>query len=394
MDKDIKNMDSIVEITKKISKDPRKDILNLCLGYYRSEENQDTGFSVINNLLTPTFDKSEIKLSVLGDISFRNNIVSLLRRYMLDSDHYMSAIQSLGGSGGLWLCFKTLYQSNLQTVWYSEPGWDNHGKIANNVGMRSKTYNYIINNIGQIESENILSDLEDISESDILVLHGCCHNPCGVDLDETSLKNIAKLSIRKKFYIVVDLAYWGIKNGLKEDLYILSVLSKYLDQFYVVISLSKNTGLYNERLGALILFSKNKNRLSIFENNIKSVIRTTYSMPPSLIAQCVAKVFNNKDLFNKWNKELINLSNTLKLRRRELINKLKELNIEYVLKIKNNSGMFMNFNLYKDEIELLAEKHGIYILYNGRASIASLQLKDIDRLVYAISDCIRDRNFN
>lgn len=95
-------------------------------------------------------------------------------------------------------------------------------------------------------------------------------------------------------------------------------------------------------MGALILFSKNKNRLSIFENNIKSVIRTTYFIPPSLIAQCVAKVFNNKDLFNKWNKELINLSNTLKLRRRELINKLKELNIEYVIE---NKKQF--WNVYK-----------------------------------------------
>lgn len=377
-------LDSIAEIASLIAKDNRENIMNLCLGYFESEINKTTGFTVLNSPNASIIDEENIDFSILGENTFRREIASLLS-IQTSNQYYQSVVQTIGASGGIWLIFSILKRfEQCRRVWFSSPTWGNHIEIAKNTNLDFSYYHYSLNENGELDFELMLKSISRMESGDILLIQGCCHNPLGVDLSLEQWEIVAILAKDKKVSVVVDFAYMGLANGIEQDKNVLLPLYKHLDYFFVVNSFSKSLGLYGERLGTLTCFAKDNKIVEGFEIYAKQIVRSTYSMPPQNIAKKVAKVIGSKTLATIWYEELTQLSNSLHLRKKVLLEALFEVGLDKLVTNQNSNGMFINLNLTTLEISELAKKYAIYILTNGRLSLACLQLVDISRLVEAL----------
>lgn len=378
-------LDPIAAITQKIEADPRTNLINLCFGYYQSEGDRTTGFTVLNDVNLSAAEEKKVELSITGIQPFRTAIAAMLMQGT-SIKHNAVVIQTIGASGGLWLNFKLLFKPDRQqTIWFSEPGWGNHHEIARNANFASASYRYETDSEGALNFNALINDLNEVNADDIIIIQGCCHNPTGIDLSHEQLKVLANLVAKKHASLIIDFAYFGLHQGVQRDREIVVTVSEILDEFYVVNSFSKNLGLYNERLGALSCFSRCPWRLTHLENQAKRIVRATFSMPPVAQARKVAVMLNDAKLRGKWYQEINSLSYTLCQRRNRLTQELAAAGLSYLIRNPHSHGMFINLDISVDNIFQLAKKSGIYLLPNGRISIASLQLNEIDLLVAALS---------
>ncbi|MCC8368360.1 aminotransferase class I/II-fold pyridoxal phosphate-dependent enzyme [Xenorhabdus sp. PB61.4] len=373
--------DPISIVSAQFLADSRPEKLNLCIGYFESEITKNTGFTVLGKTRK---NKSKVGFNILGEESFREAIKSLLKTQASQAYNF-SVVQTIGASGGLWLIF-TLFQrfTHSNRVWFSTPTWSNHLEIAKNTNLEISRYRYQLDNHGELEMDKLIQDISTIKCGDILVLQGCCHNPLGVDLDIKQWKELAKHVKHLGAHLVIDFAYFGLKNGIEKDKSIFLPLFNELEHFFVVNSFSKNMGLYGERIGALSFFSRSNKYREQFELLTKKIVRSTYSMPPQKLAQEISEVISSNDLSQLWHKEISVLRETLLKRKNSLLDVLKRYELFHIVTNPKSHGMFLNLNLTEEEINTLAKEFGIYILPNGRLSLASLQLKDINQLVEAI----------
>ena len=377
-------LDPIAEISSQIAKDTRANKMNLCLGYFESEINKTTGFTVLNSPDVSIQDEGNIDFSILGENTFRREIASLLS-FQTSNQHYQSVVQTIGASGGIWLIFSLLKRfEQCRRVWFSCPTWGNHIEIAKNTNLDFSYYHYSLDENGELDFDLMLKDISQIESGDILLIQGCCHNPLGVDLRIEQWEILAILAREKKVSVVVDFAYMGLAHGIEQDKNILLPLHKHLNYFFVVNSFSKSLGLYAERLGSLTCFARDQEVVKGFEIYAKRIVRSSYSMPPQNIAKKVAKVIGSYELSTIWYDELTQLSNSLYMRKRVLLEALCAVGLDNLVINQKSNGMFINLNLTTLEISELAEKYAIYILENGRLSLACLQLLDISRLVEAL----------
>ncbi|PHM64870.1 aromatic amino acid aminotransferase [Xenorhabdus stockiae] len=373
--------DPISIVSAKFMADSRPEKLNLCIGYFESEITKNTGFTVLEKNKK---NKSKVGFNILGEESFRDAIKSLLKT-QASQEYNLSVVQTIGASGGLWLIFTLLQRfTHSNRVWFSTPTWSNHLEIAKNTNLEISRYRYQLDNHGKLEMDKLIQDISTIKCGDILVLQGCCHNPLGVDLSITQWKKLAQYVKRLGAHLVIDFAYFGLSNGIEKDKSIFLPLFSELDNFFVVNSFSKNLGLYGERIGALSLFSRSNEYRENFEFLAKKIIRSTYSMPPQRIAKEIAEIISSNDLSQLWYKEIYTLRETLLKRKNSLLNVLKNHGLIHIVANPKSHGMFLNLNLTEQEVTTLAKEFGIYILPNGRLSLASLQLENINQLVEAI----------
>lgn len=383
-------LDPIAAVMQKIEADPRPDLINLCFGYYQSESDRTPGFSVLDEVNLSAFEARKVELSIAGIQPFRTAIATMLTQDT-SIKHDTMVLQTIGASGGLWLNFTLLLKpEQKQKIWFSNPGWGNHHDIARKAGFTSASYRYETDAEGALNFNAVLDDLAGVNADDIVVIQGCCHNPTGIDLSHEQLKILATLVAEKCAVLVIDFAYFGLHQGVQSDRQVVVTVSEILDEFYVVNSFSKNLGLYNERLGALTIFSRWPGRIIHLENEAKKIVRATFSMPPVMLARKTAVMLNDNRLREIWYQEIATLSATLDQRRKTLVQKLKSVGLKRIIQNPCSRGMFINLALSANDVTRIADESGIYLLPNGRVSIASLQLDEIDYLVSAIGRLYSD----
>lgn len=383
-------LDPISVMVSRVKSDQRSGTLDLSIGYYESEGEHHTGFSVLNDAKSTS---TGISLSILGLEQYRDAVKALITSEEISS-HALSTVQTIGASGGLWLAFLMLKrEGGAKRVWFSNPTWGNHLEIAKNTGLDVFRYQYDLTEDGNLNFSAIKESLDDLEKDDIVVVQGCCHNPCGIDFTMEQWNEFAKIAQRKSAYVVVDFAYFGLSKSFKEDKKVLIPLLNKLDNLFVVNSFSKSLGLYCERLGALSFFSRSKDEVRSFDMYAKNIVRSTYSMPPQLLAGKVANVISNIETFDKWINEIAVVRDTLHTRKEILIHALEARGLSQLVSNPKSNGMFLNLSLSTEEIEQLAVQFSVYILGNGRLSLASLQKKDIKKLVESISKVTAKREF-
>ncbi len=302
----------------------------------------------------------------------------------------VATIQALGGTGGLKVGADFL--KSLKTgakVLISDPSWENHRAIFSNAGFTVATYRYYDAATRSLDFAGMLADLNAAPAGTIVVLHACCHNPTGYDISPAQWDQVIAVVKAKNLVPFLDMAYQGFGYGLKEDG---AVIGKFVDAgllFFVATSFSKSFSLYGERVGALSVVCASKEEAARVLSQLKIVIRTNYSNPPTHGGAIVAAVLGNPELRAQWEAELGEMRVRIKAMRQKLVDGLKAAGVRQDMSfITSQIGMFSYSGLSKDQMVRLRNEFGVYGTDTGRMCVAALNSKNIDYVCASIAKVI------
>jgi aromatic-amino-acid transaminase len=299
----------------------------------------------------------------------------------------VATVQGLGGTGGLKIGADFLQRLNPNAkVLISDPSWENHRALFTNAGFQVDTYPYYDAAKKGINFDGMLAGLKAAAAGTVVVLHACCHNPTGYDITPEQWGQVVQAVKAAKLVPFLDMAYQGFGEGIAEDG---AVIGQFLDSgldFFVSTSFSKSFSLYGERVGALSVVCESKEEAARVLSQLKIVIRTNYSNPPTHGAQVVATVLNTPALRALWEEELAGMRVRIKEMRTLLVEKLKAAGIQQDMSfITQQKGMFSYSGLTKEQMQRLRSEFGIYGVDSGRICVAALNRKNIDAVVSAIA---------
>ncbi|MBU6954466.1 amino acid aminotransferase [Hahella sp. HN01] len=378
--------DPILSISVAFKEDPRPNKIDLGIGVYRNSEGQTPIMAAVREaqLVLANTQQSKSYVGLAGDEIFNKAMVDLLLQGT--KLHSRAAgVQTPGASGALRMLADLLKQARPDaTVWISSPSYVNHRPVMEAAGLTVKEYPYFIAETKAVDEAAMLAQVEQLGESDVLLLHGCCHNPTGADISLDAWKRIAELTNSKGFLPFVDIAYQGFGDGLMEDAAGLRILADSVEEMIIATSCSKNFGLYRERTGAAIVIGKTMEETMKARGRILEMARSTYTMPPDHGAAIVAMILNNPQLKETWLTELQDMNARIKRLREQLAMAFQAATgsdrFDY---FKRHKGMFSVTSLSDEKIAMLRQEHGVYLVGGGRLNVAGLRESDIDAVVKA-----------
>ena len=302
----------------------------------------------------------------------------------------VSTVQALGGTGGLKIGADFLKKLNPDAkVLISDPSWENHRALFTNAGFTVETYAYYDADKRGINFDGMLASLNAAHTGTIVVLHACCHNPTGYDLTAAQWDQVVDVVKNKNLVAFLDMAYQGFGAGIAEDG---AVIGKFVAaglQFFVSTSFSKSFSLYGERVGALSVVSASKEEAARVMSQLKIVIRTNYSNPPTHGGSVVAIVLNDPELRALWEKELGEMRVRIKQMRQALVDGLKAAGVQQDMSfITTQVGMFSYSGLNKDQMVRLRNEFGVYGTDTGRMCVAALNSQNIGHVCNSIAQVI------
>lgn len=388
--------DPILGLTEAFKKDQNPKKVNLGVGVYKDATGQTPVLASVKAAEERILlnEKSKDYLPIDGNPVYDRATVELLfgpDHPVLQAQRTVTA-QAPGGTGALRLAADfVLATIGKRTVWLSDPTWPNHPQVFNLAGLPTANYTYFDKATNGVNFEGMLNALKAIPEGDILVLHGCCHNPTGGDLLPAQWEAIGELVADRKLLPLVDFAYQGFANGLREDATGLDVLSAKCDNLLIASSYSKNFGLYNERVGALTLVAANAEQAATALTQIKRVARANYSNPPAHGGAIVATVLTDPDLRQQWEGEVAGMRDRINYMRMLFVETLHEKGVarDFTF-IAHQRGMFSFSGLNPDQVKALRDRFAIYIVGSGRISVAGMTDANMDYLCTAIAEVLAD----
>ena len=382
--------DPILGLTDAYKKDPRDNKVNLGVGVFKDEQGGTPILDSVKQaekILVET-EKSKGYLSISGNEEYGHHVQKLL---FGDSDIVSSGravtAQAPGGTGALRVGADFLTRhTTAKRVWISNPTWANHNAIFAAAGFEVAQYRYY-NDAGKaLDFEGMLEDLQQIPAGDVVLLHGCCHNPTGVDPTLEQWQQLATVAANKGWLPFFDFAYQGFAQGVDEDAAGLRAFVGQVDELIVSSSFSKNFGLYNERVGAFTLIAKTEEAATNAFSQIKVIIRANYSNPPAHGALVVTTVLNDPKLKAQWIDEVAMMRNRIKEMRELFVAKLAEKGAQQDFSfINQQNGMFSFSGLSKEQVELLKKDYGIYMVGSGRINVAGMTKANLDYLCESIA---------
>lgn len=382
--------DPILGLGETFKAETRSEKINLGIGVYKDANGQTPIVKAVKEAETRLLahEKTKNYLTIDGIADFNKQTQTLLfgdNAEVITSGRAKTA-QSLGGTGALRIAAEFIKrQTNAKNVWISTPTWPNHNAIFNAVGINIKEYRYYDKDTKSLDWDNMLADLSQAEAGDVVLLHGCCHNPTGIDPTAEQWQTLADLSAQKGWLPLFDFAYQGFANGLDEDAMGLRTFVKNHRELLVASSFSKNFGLYNERVGAFTLIADNAEVADNAFSQIKSIIRVLYSNPSSHGASAVATVLSDPKLKADWIEELAQMRNRIKAMRTKFVQTLKDKgakqNFDFII---SQNGMFSFSGLTAEQVDRLKDEFAIYAVRSGRINVAGITDENIDRLCESI----------
>jgi aromatic-amino-acid transaminase len=300
-------------------------------------------------------------------------------------------VQALGGTGALKLGadFIKHFSPASTQIWISDPSWENHRALFESAGFPVQTYRYYDAPTNDVNRGGMLEDLNALPSGSIVVLHACCHNPTGVDLNLDDWKNVLEVVKAKGHVPFLDMAYQGFGDGIAEDAFAVRLFAESGLEFFVSSSFSKSFSLYGERVGALSVVTASKDESTRVLSQVKRVIRTTYSNPPTHGATIVATVLNSAELRQMWETELGEMRQRIHGMRKQMVSLLAEYgaNRDFSF-VGRQVGMFSYSGLTVDQVARLKNDFGIYALDTGRIAVAALNQSNIHVVTKAIVEVL------
>lgn len=380
-------LDPILSLSVAYRSDPRIGKVDLGIGVYKNNLGETPIMLAVQQaqkqLLETQTTKSYVGLA--GCEEFNSSMVNLLLSGT-SAIGRVSAIQTPGASGALRMLGDLMKVANPETtVWLSNPSYVNHRPVMEAAGLKVKQYRYFSPQNKQVDVEAMLEDISSAGPNDVVLLHGCCHNPTGADVDFQVWKAITELSQKNGFLPFVDIAYQGFGDGLDEDAQGLRFMADNLEEMLITTSCSKNFGLYRERTGAAIVIGKNQTDVSNAKGKLLQLARATYTMPPDHGAALVKTILNSEAMTKVWKDELVSMRLRLVNLRWLLCNELRSVHSSQQFDfIESHKGMFTVLGFSQEQMSQLRDEYGIYGVGDGRINIAGLTEKDIPYVANAI----------
>ena len=382
--------DPILGISEAFKKDPRADKINLSVGVYKNEQGVTQILGCVKKaekiLLSEETTKSYLPICGMPEYGrcARELIFGKGSEYV-DGGKAVS-VHCPGGTGALRIGSDFLHQQNVATtVWISDPTWANHYQIAQAAGLKFERYPYYDRVNHCLAFDRMMDTLSQAKEGDVVLLHGCCHNPTGIDPTAEQWEEIATFLKEHKLLPFIDFAYQGIGHGLEEDAAGLRTISKHCPEMLIASSFSKNFGLYNERAGVLTVVCKDAETASRVFSQLKISVRAAISNPPAHGEKIVTTILSTPQLREEWEQEVAGMRDRILEMRKLLVEKLSAAGAGDYGFIAEQNGMFSFSGLDKDQVARLKEEFGIYIVGSGRICVAGINHGNIDRLVEALN---------
>ncbi|MEJ2760916.1 MAG: aspartate/tyrosine/aromatic aminotransferase [Gammaproteobacteria bacterium] len=382
--------DPILGLTVAYNKDPNPHKIDLGAGVYKTEDGNTPIFDAVKKAEAIRLETETTKTytPISGDPAFCERI----RPLILGADHAVikegraCAAATPGGSGSLRLAGELINSWKPGAdLWVCRPTWGNHIPLLGQAGLNIREYPYYDPDGHGILFEEMLKTLSGLGPDDVVLLHGCCHNPTGADLSPEQWRGVAGVAAERGFLPLVDFAYQGLGESLEQDAYGVRLLAESVPEMLIAYSCSKNFGLYRDRIGALAAVTPNPDAAGAVLSHMKVNARRLYSVPPAHGAIVVATILADPGLRQNWEQELDGMCRR--------INDLRALFADTMKKkgsprdfgfIKSQKGMFSFLGLDKDQVRRLREEYSIYVVANSRINVAGISPMNVDYLTDSI----------
>ena len=383
--------DPILGLNEQFNADPNPKKVNLGVGVYFDDNGKLPLLQCVQAAEKAMMEKPAARgyLPIDGIAAYDNAVKALV--FGADSDVVKSGrvatVQAIGGTGGLKIGADFLKKINPNArVLISDPSWENHRALFTNAGFDVGTYRYYDAATRSVNFDGMLADLRAATPGTIVVLHACCHNPTGYDLTPEQWEQVIPVVKERGLVPFLDMAYQGFGHGIREDG---AVIGKFVAaglNIFVSTSFSKSFSLYGERVGALSVVASEKEEAVRVLSQLKIVVRTNYSNPPTHGGAVVAAVLNDPELRALWEKELGEMRVRIKAMRQQLVDGLKAAGVQQDMSfITEQIGMFSYSGLSRDQMVRLREEFGVYGTDTGRMCVAALNSKNIGYVCESIA---------
>lgn len=387
--------DPILGLNEQFNADTWPGKVNLGVGVYYDDNGRIPLLQAVRKAEVARIEAAAARgyLPIEGIAGYNKGAQALL----LGADSPLSAAgrvltaQALGGTGALKIGADFLRQLLPQAKTYiSDPSWENHRALFERAGFQVETYPYYDAATHGLNIEGMLAGLKSMPAGSIVVLHACCHNPTGVDPTPEQWQRIANVVKERDLVPFLDIAYQGFGAGLHEDAAVVRLFADMDMTVFISSSFSKSFSLYGERVGALTVIAGSKDEAQRVLSQLKRVIRTNYSNPPTHGGTVVSTVLNTPDLFALWEQELAGMRDRIRLVRRQLVEKIKENGAQQDFSfVLDQRGMFSYSGLTSAQVDRLREEHGIYAVSSGRICVAALNSQNIDVVAKSIAAVLK-----
>jgi aspartate/tyrosine/aromatic aminotransferase len=387
--------DPILGLTESFKEDPNPKKINLSVGVYQDGTGKTPILESVRKAgkLVLERQKSMSYLPIPGSPAYAAAVQKLM---FGDGHEAVSSGRSAtshtpGGTGALRIAADLIHQQFPKaTVWMTQPTWPNHPQIFAAAGVPTKSFPYFDAKTNSLAFEEAIAAIEKIPAGDVILLHGCCHNPTGIDPTGKQWQTLADTVYSRGILPLLDFAYQGFADGICEDASGLLAFTRSGAELMVCSSFSKNFGLYCERVGALTIVAKDKAAADTVQSQVKAVIRANYSNPPAHGAELVTTVLGDTELRTLWEKEVAQM--------RDRINGMRELLVKTLMAkgvpgdysfITRQHGMFSFSGLTPPQVEALKQKYAIYIVGSGRINVAGITEQNVGPLCEAIAEVVK-----
>ena len=388
--------DPILGMTEAFNADTRTNKVNLGVGVYYDDNGKLPLLAAVREAEKTRLEAAPARgyLPIEGFGAYNQAVQQLLfgKDSPLLAAGRVATFEALGGTGGLKIGadFLKRLAPNAE-VWISDPSWENHRALFEGAGFKVNAYPYYDSATHGVNFQGMLAALNAMPAGAIVVLHACCHNPTGVDLGVEQWKQVVEAVRGRGLVAFLDMAYQGFGDGIEEDAAALRLFADSGLPFFVSSSFSKSFSLYGERVGALSIVTLDRDETARVTSQVKRVIRTNYSNPPTHGAAIVAAVLSTPELRKLWEQELAGMRERIRQMRVQLVEKLKARGVKQDFSfVTTQRGMFSYSGLTSAQVDRLREEFGIYAIATGRICLAALNSRNIDAVADAIAKVVAE----
>jgi aspartate/tyrosine/aromatic aminotransferase len=381
--------DAILKLIAEYNADPRDSKVDLGVGVYRDEAGGTPIPTAVKKAERHLLDTQDTKayLGSAGDEVFNREMQRMTLGDAWSQSERITTVQTPGGSGSLRIAAGLLLRARPDArVWVSDPTWNNHIPLLGGAGLTLETYPYYDADNNRLRFDDMLAALGRIPPGDVVLFHGCCHNPTGMDPDRAQWDEIAAVVASRGLIPFVDIAYQGLANGIEEDRYAIERLAADADEMLVSASCSKNFALYRDRVGTLSLISGSADASAIVRSQVLQIVRTMYSVPPDHGCAVVSHILRDAALRAEWLAELDGMRGRLRGVRSMLVEALRSRapgrDFSHIIAA---NGMFSFLGVTVEQVQRLKREYGVYMVDSGRINVAGITRQNVDYLAESIA---------
>ncbi|GAB5434989.1 amino acid aminotransferase [Falsiruegeria mediterranea] len=381
--------DKILALMQAYREDPRDTKIDLGVGVYKNAEGVTPVMRAVKAAEQKIWEEQQSKsyVGLVGDPAYSDAMIKLILGDAVAREN-VGAAATPGGTGACRQAFELIQMASPEArVFVSNPTWPNHISILNYLGMETVPYRYFDSETRGVDFDGMIEDLKTAKAGDVVLLHGCCHNPTGANLNLVQWQEIVNLINAQNLVAMVDIAYQGFGDGLEEDAQAVRLVASSVKECLIAASCSKNFGVYRERTGLLMAVSNDSSQTALNQATLAFLNRQNYSFPPDHGARIVTTILNDDALRADWMAELEDVRVSMLGLRQQLADELQRLSgSDRFSFIAQHRGMFSRLGTTPELVEKLRAEHAIYMVGDSRMNIAGLNAQTVPILAKAIVD--------